>query len=196
MYERFNFLLILYLVVLLYFYVMLVFPLEVPLLVQFHLQYCLLLFVANLFFKLLTSKFKFPIFKFTIAMVWNNSTTSSICITSVATSSIDFGVLIYVVRFLDLSTKDPNSYTNIFPNPNSNDFPSTNPGLLTSTYSFGGLNIATWVCVPILSVYSQVVFRPPCVYCCCCCYSCSYCCKCSCKCSKCCGLSWLSIQSS
>jgi hypothetical protein len=104
--------------------------------------------------------------------------------------STNFGVLVCVVGFWDPSAKDPNSYTNLFPNPNSNGCPFANFGLLAGTCNFGGLNTTTWVCVPTLFVYSLVTCRPPFVCCFCCC------CKCYCKCCKCCGLSWLSIQSS
>jgi hypothetical protein len=114
-------------------------------------------------------------------MVWNNLTTLSTCITFAATSSTDFGVLICVVQFLDLFAKDPNFCINILPNPNSNGCLSIDHGLLTNTYNFGGLSIATGVCVPTLYVYNLVACRPLCVY--------SYCCcKCYCKCWKCCGL--------
>ncbi len=44
-------------------------------------------FVTNLFFKLFTSKVKFPIFRLIIPMVWNNSTTSYAFITFATTSS-------------------------------------------------------------------------------------------------------------
>ncbi len=50
--------------------------------------------VTNLFFELFTSIIKFPIFKLTIAIIWNNSTTLFACITFLATSSKDFGVLV------------------------------------------------------------------------------------------------------
>jgi hypothetical protein len=119
-------------------------------------------------------------------MISNNSITLFACITLSTTSSTNFGVLVYVVGFLDLFTKDPNFCTNLLPTPNSNGCPSINPSLPTDTCSFSGLNIATKVCVPTLSVYSPVTCRPPYVYCC----SCRKCC---CKCWKCCGLSLLSI---
>ncbi len=67
-------------------------------------------YVINLNNKLLTSRFKFPAFKLTITMVWNNSIILSACNTSIATSSIDLGVLVYVMGFLDPSPKDPNFY--------------------------------------------------------------------------------------
>jgi len=57
--------------------------------------------IANIFFRLLTSRVKFPIFKLTIAMVWNNSTTLFAYITFATISSITFGVLVCVVGFLD-----------------------------------------------------------------------------------------------
>ncbi len=59
--------------------------------------------------------------------------------------------------------------TNIFPSPNSNGCPSTNPGLLTNTCSFGGLNIVKGFCVSMFPVYNQVACRSPYVCCCCCC---------------------------
>jgi hypothetical protein len=64
---------------------------------------------------LFTSRIKFPIFKFTIAMVWNNSTTLSTYITSITTCSIDFGVLVCVVGFRNPSPNDPNSCTIFLP---------------------------------------------------------------------------------
>jgi hypothetical protein len=114
-------------------------------------------------------------------MVWNNSVTLSACITSIATSSIDFGVLVHVIGFLDHSTKHPNSYINLFPSPNSNDCPYVDPNLLTSSCSYGGLNIVKGVYVSTLSAYNPIAFRPCSVHCCCC------------KCYKCCGLHVLTI---
>jgi hypothetical protein len=76
--------------------------------------------VANLFFKLLTSKFKFPIFRLTIAIVWKNSTTFYACITSIITFPTNFGVFVYVVGFLDPFANDRISCTNLLPNSNSN----------------------------------------------------------------------------
>ncbi len=134
--------------------------------------------MANLFFRTFTSKFKFPIFKFTIVMVWNNSVTLSICITFVDNSSIDFGVLICVIGFLNPFAKDPSLCTNILPSPNSNVYPSENPFLLIGTYNFGGMNITKGGCVSILIICSPLAYRP-----CVCCWCC-----------KCCGLPWLSIQ--
>jgi hypothetical protein len=99
------------------FYVMFIRPLKVPLLVQFHLQYYLLLLLyGNMFFKLFASKIKFPIFRFTIAIVWNNYVALFACITSTTTSSTDFGVLVYVIGFLDPSIKDPSYCTNTIRN--------------------------------------------------------------------------------
>jgi hypothetical protein len=145
-------------------------------------------YVVNLFFKLFTFKFKFPIFILIIAIVWNNYITLFVCITSTTTSSTNFGVLVYVVGFLNPSTKDPSSCTNLLPNPKSNDCSFIESSLLTSTYNSCGLNIVTRVCVPILSICILVGYRLACVYYCCC-----WCCKCYYKCWKCCGLSWLSI---
>jgi hypothetical protein len=115
-------------------------------------------------------------------MVLNNSTTLSTCITFVATLSIDFGVLVYVVGFWDPYVEGPSSCTNILPNPKSNVCPSIDLGLLISTCNFGGLNITKGGCVSILFVCSPLACKPFCVCCCCCYYYC-----------KCCGLSWLSI---
>ncbi len=146
-------------------------------------------YVANQFFKLLTSKFKFPIFKLTIAMVWNNLVASFACITFATTSSIDFGILVCVIRFLDPFTDDPITCTNLLLSPNSNDYPFTDPSLLFGTCSFGGLNITKEGCVSILSIYSLVPYCPSYVFYCCCCKWC-------CKCWKCCELLVVSIQSS
>jgi hypothetical protein len=107
-----------------------------------------------------------------MVMVWNNSTTLLDCITFITTSSRKFGVLVYVVGFLDLSTKDPSSYTNLLPNRNSNGCPSIDPNLLIGTFSSSGLNFAKGVCVSTLFVCSPIAYRPPCVYCCCYCYKC------------------------
>jgi hypothetical protein len=145
--------------------------------------------VANLFFRLFTSKVKFPIFRFIIAMVWNNSTASFVYITSTTTSSTYFGVLVCVIGFLDPSIYDPNSYTIILPNSNSNGNPSIDFGLLGDTCSFASLNTSKAGCVATFSVSSLVACRPSCVY-----YGCCY--KCCSKCSKCCGLLMVSIQSS
>jgi len=130
--------------------------------------------VANLLFKLFTSIFKFPIFRLLITMVWNNSIALSAFITFVTTSSTDFGVFVYVIRFLDFSANDPISCSNPFPNPNSNGIPFADPGLLISTCSFDCLNTTKEGYVSTLSVCNLVAYRP-CVYYCCCC-------KCCCKC--------------
>ncbi len=61
---------------------------------------------------------------------------------------------------MDPSIEHPNSYTNLFPNPNSNGCPSINPSLLISTCSYGGLNIVKGVCVSILSIYNPIAYRP------------------------------------
>jgi len=106
-----------------------------------------------------------------------------------ATSSTDFGVLVYVVGFLDPSTNDPISCTNMLPSPNSNGNPFVDLGLLIGTCTYNGLNTAKEGCVSILFVYNPIACRPSCV----CCYCC---CKCYCKCWKCCGLIVVSIQSS
>jgi hypothetical protein len=148
--------------------------------------------MANLFFKLFTSKFIFPIFIFTIAMVWNNSASLYACITSITTSSTNFGVLIYVIGFWDPYANDPISYTNFLPSPNSNSCPFINLGLIIGTCSSGGLNTTKKGYVSTLSIYSLVACKPFCV---CCCWYCCYC-KWCCKCWKCWGLLVVSIQSS
>jgi len=135
--------------------------------------------IANLFFRLFISIFKFPIFKLTIAMVGSNSIGLFACINFVATSSIDFGVLVYVVGFLDPSIDDPTSCTNLLPSPNSNGNPYANLGLVINTYSSDGLNITKEGYVSILSICSPIAYRPSYVYRCCCC--------------KCCGLTMVSI---
>jgi uncharacterized membrane protein len=95
--------------------------------------------VVNLFFKLFTSIFKFPIFKLTIVIVWNNLIAFYVCITFTTTSSMDFGVLVYVIRYLNPFTNVSISYTNLLPNSNSNGNPFIDHGILTSTYIFNGL---------------------------------------------------------
>jgi hypothetical protein len=112
-------------------------------------------------------------------MVWNNSTSLSTCITFVATSSTYFCVFVYVVRFLNPSSKDPNSCIILLPNPNWNGYPFVDHGILVGTYSSSGLSTAKAGCVSILSICSSLAYKPPCVYYCCC---------------KCYGLSLLSIQ--
>jgi hypothetical protein len=134
-------------------------------------------YVVNLFFRLLTSIFKFPIFRFTIAMVWNNLVVLSTYITSATTSSTDLGVLVFVVGFLNPFLENPNSYTIWFLGPNSNGCPYVHCGLLASTCSSSDLNIVKGGYVFIISFC-----RPFCVYCCCCYYCCKFC-----------GLSLLSI---
>jgi hypothetical protein len=110
--------------------------------------------VINLLFKLFTFKFKFPIFKLIIAIVWNNLVSFYAWITSIAISSTNFGVLVYVVGFLDPSTDDPISCTNLLPNSNSNGNPSVNPSLLFGTCISNGLNIAKEGYVSTLSICS------------------------------------------
>jgi len=114
-------------------------------------------------------------------MLYNNSVALSTFITFVATSSIDFCVLVCVVRSLDPSTNDPSSYTILLPNSNSNGNPSGDFGLLGGTCSSTCLNSSKAGCVTILSIYNSVTCRPSCVFY--CCY-----CKCCCKCTKCFGL--------
>ncbi len=50
-------------------------------------------------------------FRLTIAMVWNNLVALYDLITSAATSSTDFGVLVRVIGSLDPSIDDPRSCT-------------------------------------------------------------------------------------
>jgi len=145
--------------------------------------------VSNLFFKVFTCKLKFPIFRFIIAMVWNNLVALSTFIIFVATSSIDFGVLVYVVWSPYPSTNDPRSYTILLPISNSNGNPFVDSGLLGGTYSFTSLNFSKAGCMEIFSVCSSVACRP--FYVCYCC-----CCKCCCKCWKYFGFAMVSIQSS
>jgi len=145
--------------------------------------------IANLFFKMFISIVKFPIFRLTIAMVLNNSIILSTFITSVATSSTDFGVLVYVVVSLDFSANDPRSCTILLPSSNSNGNPSTYFGLLGGTCSSTGLNSSKASCVATIFVCNLIACIFSCVYC-----YCYY--KCCSKCHKCCGLVVVSIQSS
>jgi hypothetical protein len=122
---------------------------------------------------MLNSKIEFPIFRLTIAMVWSNLTTLYVFITSIVTSSIDFGVFVYVVGSLDPFAYDPSSYTITLPNSNSNGNPFVGFGLLSGTYSSVGLNSSKAGCVATLFVYNSVVCKPSCVYYCCCkCWKC------------------------
>jgi hypothetical protein len=73
-------------------------------------------------------------------MVWNSSTTLFIFITSIATSSIDFSVFVYVVRSPYPFVNDPNSYTILLPNLNSNGKPFVDFGLLGGICRSAGLN--------------------------------------------------------
>ncbi len=141
--------------------------------------------VANLFFKLLTSRFKFPIFRLTIAIVWKNSTTFYACITSIITFSTNFDVLVYDVGFSEPFANDRISCTNLLPNSNSNGNSFAYLSLLPSTYISNGLNIAKEGCVFTFSICNPVAYRPSYVYCCC------YCCYC--KCWKCYGFVMVSI---
>ncbi len=141
--------------------------------------------VTNLFFKVFTLRVKFPIFRFKIAMVWNNLVALFAFITSTSTSSIDFGVLIYVVGSPYPFANDPSSYTILLPNSNSNGNPFTIFCLLGGTCSSVGLNSSKASCVTMLLACSLITYWPSCVYYCCCC-----------KCWKCFGLTIISIQSS
>jgi hypothetical protein len=82
---------------------------------------------------------------------------------------IDFGVLVYVIGFLDPFTNDPLLCINLLPNPNSNGCPFIDHGLLIGTCSFCGLNIAKGGYVSTLFICNLVSYRPPC-----CLYSLSY----------------------
>jgi len=117
-------------------------------------------------------------------MVWSNLTTLFTFITSITTSSTDFGVLVYVIGSPNPSIDDPNSCTILLPSSNSNGNPSANSSLLGGTYRSIGLNFAKTSCVTILSICNSIACRPSCVYCCCC------------KCWKYFGLVMVSIQSS
>jgi hypothetical protein len=121
--------------------------------------------VTNLFFRMFTYKIKFPIFKLTIATVWNNSATLFAFITFVATFSTNFGVLVYVVGSLDPFVDDPSSCAILFPISNSNGNPSTNSGLLGGTWSsvslgFNFSNFSKASYVATLYVYSLITCRP------------------------------------
>ncbi len=144
---------------------------------------------ANLFFRMFISKIKFPIFRFIIPMVSNNLVALFAFITFAATSSTDFGVLVYVIGSLDVSIDDPNSYTILLPNSNSNRNPSIDFTLLSGICNSVGLNFSKASCVTTLFVYSSIAYRPSYIYCCC-----FY--KCCSKCYECCGLIVVSIQSS
>jgi hypothetical protein len=139
--------------------------------------------VANLVFRLFISIFKFPVLRFTIAIVWNNSIAFYVFITRTTTSSTDFGVLVYVIGYLNPFTNVPISYTNLLRNSNSNANPFIDPSILTSIYIFNGPIIAKEGYVSTLFVYS-LVYWPSFICCCCKCYY------------KCCGLPMVSIQSS
>ncbi len=98
-------------------------------------------------------------------MVWNNSTALLAFITFVATSSIDFGVLICIIRSLDPFADDPSSCTILFPISNSNGDPFVDYGLLGGTCGSTGLNSSKTNCVATFSVYNLVTYRPSYVYC-------------------------------
>jgi hypothetical protein len=134
-----------------------------------------------------TSRIKFPIFRLTIAMVWNNITSLYAFITYVVTSSTDFGVLVCVVRSPNPFVADPNSCTILLPSSNSNGNPLANFGLLDGTCNSTGLNFSKVSYVATLFVCSLVAYRP---YCVCCCYYCKY----YYKCWKCFELAMVSIQ--
>ncbi len=92
-------------------------------------------------------------------------------IISTITSSTNFGVIVYVVGFLDPSIDDPISCTNLLPNPNSNGYPFADPCLLTGTCNSDGLNTTKGGCVSTLSICNPIACRFFYVYYCyCCCY--------------------------
>ncbi len=145
--------------------------------------------MPNLFFILLTSIFNFPIFGLTIAIIWNNLAAFCACIIYATTSSIDFGVLVCVTRFLDPSVDDPISCTNMLINLNSNGNPCVDPSLLIDNYVSDGLNSTKEGSISTILICNPIACRPSFVYYC-------YCYKCCCKCWKCCELPMVSIQSS
>ncbi len=112
-----------------------------------------------MFFKLFTFRVKFCIFKLTIAMVWNNSIALSTCIIFATTFSTNFGVLVYVIGFLNPFVDDPTSYTIILPNSNSNGNPFANFGILGGTCSFDGLNTSKACCVATLSIRDLIALN-------------------------------------
>ncbi len=120
--------------------------------------------VTNLFFRVFTFRIKFPIFRVTIAMVWNNSTALSTFITFATTSSTNFGVLVNVVRSLDPSIDDPSSYTILLPSWNSNGNPFADFGLLGGICRSIGLNSSKIGCVATFTIYNSIACRPSCVY--------------------------------
>ncbi len=122
--------------------------------------------MANFFLGLFTSIFKFPIFKLIIAMILNNSISFRVRITFVLISSIDFGVLVCVIGFLDLFTNDPISCTNLLPNSNSNGNLFLDPNLLIGTCSSNGLNFTKEGYISTLSICNLIAYRPSYVYCC------------------------------
>jgi hypothetical protein len=51
---------------------------------------------------------------------------------------MDFGVLVYFIKYLNPFTNVSISYTNLLPNSNSNGNPFIDPSILTSVYIFNG----------------------------------------------------------
>jgi hypothetical protein len=107
-------------------------------------------------------------------------------ITFATTSSIDFGVLIYVIGSINPSIDDLSSYTILFPSLNSNGNSFANFGLLGGTFSSTNLNSSKVGCLTTLSVCDSISCRPS--YVCCCCY------KCCSKCYKCCEFEVVFVQ--
>ncbi len=96
-----------------------------------------------------------------------------------ATSSINFGVLVYVIGFIDPFANDPNSSTILLPSSNSNQNPFVDSTLLGGTSSFVGLNSSEASFFATFYICSLVSYRPSYV-----CYCCYY---------KCCGFVVVSI---
>ncbi len=89
-------------------------------------------------------------------------------ITSTTTSSTNFGVLVYVIKFLDPFVNDPIFCTNMFPSSNSNGNPFAYLSLLIRTCSFDGLNSTKEGFVSTFSICNLIAFIPSCVYYYCC----------------------------
>ncbi len=86
-------------------------------------------------------------------------------------SSINFSVLVYVIKFLDPSVDDPISCTILLLNSNSNGNPFADSSLLIGTYSSNGLKTSKEGYGSTPFVYNPVAYRPSCV-CFCCWYKC------------------------
>jgi hypothetical protein len=70
---------------------------------------------TNLLFRMFTFRVKFSIFRLTIAMVLNNLATVFTFIIYIIKSSTNFGVLVFVVGYLDPTTNDCNSCIILLP---------------------------------------------------------------------------------